>query len=330
MGELRAVTTPAEWRQLQPGSPAPGFEPELLERHAPDAHWILQDSPGMLAHCSLWWQHTPAYPHQRVGCIGHYHAENLEAARLLLDHACTQLRQNGCTLAIAPIDGNTWRRYRCLSDRGSEPLFFLEPDNPDGWCDQFLAAGFQPLAQYSSALNPDLTYQDDRLVAVRQRLQQQDVRLRSLCLDDFAAEIERIYQLSLVSFRHNFLYTPISAAEFTAQYRPIQPYLQPDLVLLAEQHGQLVGFLFALPDLLQGKRGQPIDTVILKTVAVLPGRAYAGLGNLLVAEGQAIAHHLGYRRALHALMHNANHSRNLSARYAQTIRRYTLYARPLG
>lgn len=72
-----------------------------------------------------------------------------------------------------------------------------------------------------------------------------------------------------------------------------------------------------------------MDTVIIKTVAVLPGRAYAGLGNVLVARVQAIAYALGYRRAIHALMHDSNNSRNLSDRYARSIRRYTLYARKL-
>jgi len=154
--------------------------------------------------------------------------------------------------------------------------------------------------------------------------------VRSLNVDRFQAELEAIYTLSLISFRDNFLYTPIESAEFMVQYSQIQPYLQPELVLLAEQAGKLVGFLFALPDLLQAQRGQAIDTVIIKTVAVLPGRAYAGLGNLLVSRCQAIAAQLGYTRAIHALMHDDNQSRNLSSRYAHTIRRYTLFSKGLA
>jgi hypothetical protein len=45
---------------------------------------------------------------------------------------------------------------------------------------------------------------------------------------------------------------------------------------------------------------------------------------------QRSARKLGFRRAIHALMHEENVSRTISGRYGRTIRRYALYARPLG
>lgn len=115
-----------------------------------------------------------------------------------------------------------------------------------------------------------------------------------------------------------------------AQYRCLLPLVRPELILLAEREGKAVGFLFAAPDLLQAQRGAPIDTLILKTVAVLPGRAYAGLGILLAERCHAKARDLGYRRVVHALMHDANRSRNVSAHYATPIRGYTLFSRQLS
>jgi hypothetical protein len=112
--------------------------------------------------------------------------------------------------------------------------------------------------------------------------------------------------------------------------------LTPDayLVLVQNQGSQclaLTAFLLRFSpnsrDVLQQRYTQTIDTVILKTVAVLPGRACAGLGNLLVAKVQAIAAQLGYTRAIHALIHDGNPSRNLSSRYAVPIRRYTLFSK---
>jgi GNAT superfamily N-acetyltransferase len=306
------------------------IDPHTLLQHAPDAHWVLLQDQVVVARCSLWWQHPPTYREHRLGLIGHYAAEDRASAQQILTHATEQLADQGCTIAIAPIDGNTWRRYRLLSQRGTEPMFFLEPDNPDQWCDHFDNQGFCPIAHYSSALATDLTQPDPRLTRVAERLEQLGVKMRSIDVDRFQAELEAIYTLSLISFRDNFLYTPIELAEFVAQYSQIQPYLQPELVLLAEQAGKLVGFLFALPDLLQAQRGQAIDTVIIKTVAVLPGRAYAGLGNLLVSRCQEIAAQLGYTRAIHALMHDDNQSRNLSSRYAHTIRQYTLFSKVLA
>ncbi|NJN56987.1 MAG: GNAT family N-acetyltransferase [Leptolyngbyaceae cyanobacterium SL_5_9] len=298
--------------------------------HAPDAHWVLVEEGTIAGRYSLWWKNVPPYPGHTLGLIGHYAVQDEEAAQRLLDHACQQLAEQGCTMAVVPIDGNTWRRYRLLSERGSEPTFFLEPDNPDEWCDQFRAQGFTTLAHYSSAVNLDLTQQDPRLERVAKRLEGLGVKVRSLNLQQFSSELEKIYRLCLVSFRQNFLYTPISFTEFAAQYSQVLPHLQPELVLMAEQEDRLVGFLFAIPDLLQAKRGEKINTVIIKTVAVLPDRQYAGVGNFLVAQCQAIAHQRGYRRTIHALMHDANNSRNLSRHYAQTIRGYTLFTKPLN
>jgi hypothetical protein len=98
---------------------------------------------------------------------------------------------------------------------------------------------------------------------------------------------------------------------------------------MAEQRGRPVGFVFAVPDWMQRQRGGRIDTIVVKTVAVIPGRSYAGLGQLLASRCEHAAAALGHARAIHALMHAAGPSRNISERYAQTIRRYTLFARAL-
>jgi len=323
--DAKPIETVEQLAALRPFDEVEPLAIALFQRHAPDAHWVIQQNQQMMARASLWWNQIPDYPGHRLGVIGHYAAFDQASGVQVLQQAVEALRSHHCTLIVGPMDGNTWRRYRLVSDRGSEPPFFLEPDNPDAWNRHFLAAGFQPFATYSSALNPDLSQRDDRMVALGKRLQQQGVRVRSLDPAHFESELQRIYHLSLISFQRNLLYSPISETEFLTQYAQVKPYVQPELVLLAEQGEHLVGYLFAIPDLLQAQRGEPITTIIIKTVAVLPGRAYAGLGSYLVDQGQAIAHRLGYTRAIHALMHDSNTSRNISDRFAQTIRRYTLF-----
>lgn len=304
--------------------------PALVARQRPDARWMLLTPDGDLAaRCSLWWQGTPPHAGHRLGYIGHYAARDAVAAARLLDHACAQLAPH-CTLAVAPIDGNTWGRYRLLTERGGEPVFFLEPDNPDDWPGHFTANGFTPLAEYYSALNDRLDLPDPRTGELTGRLADQGVRLRSLDMSRFEEELRSLCPLALAGFARNFLYTPISEEDFLAQYLPIRAHVRPELVLVAEKDGRAVGFMLAVPDLLQARRGQPIDTVILKTMAVHPEHTGGGLGTLLVAHCQDEAARLGYRRAIHALMFEANNSRRISSHTARTIRRYTLFARTLG
>src|SRR5262249_55470787 len=195
---------------------------------------------------------------------------------------------------------------------------------------QFTDAGFTPLAQYYSALNEDLSADEARLPGLARRAAGRGVTVEHLRRERFDEEMRRVHALSLVSFRDNFLYTPIGESDFLAQYAPLRPHLRPDLVLLAERGGELVGYLFAIPDLLQAKRGQPVDTAILKTMAVHPDHGGAGLGSLLMARCHQAARAAGFRRVIHALFHEANRSGPVSGHTARVIRRYTLFARPLG
>ncbi len=331
MEKLIRIENPEQLRQVEGVAGLTPFDPEDLVRHSPDGHWVLLRKEGeAVGRCSLWWRRTASLPGHRLGVIGHYAAWDPAAAGRLLRHACEELRAQGCSLAVGPMDGSIWRRYRLVTERGSEPSFFLEPDNPDDWPQHFLGNGFTPLARFTSAINDDLSREDPRAEDVATRLVAQGLHIRPLDPQRLEEDLHGIYVISVVSFRHNFLYTPIDEAGFVAQYRQILPVVRPEMVLIAELRGRPIGFLFAVPDLLQARRGQTIDTVILKTVAVLPERTNAGLGGLLIARGHQAARHLGYSRAIHALMHESNGSCNISRRYAHTIRRYSLFAKRLG
>jgi predicted N-acetyltransferase YhbS len=228
------------------------------------------------------------------------------------------------------MDGNTWQRYRLLTERGSEPVFFLEPDNPDDWPAHFTDHGFTALAQYYSSLNSDLAQGDPRAAAAAERVAAAGISIHSLDPKQFEEQLRSIHALSLECFSDNFLYTPLGQEEFVSQYLAIRPYVLPELVLLAEREGQPVGYVFAIPDLLQAQRGQPIDTVIVKTLAVHPEHRSIGLGGALTAVCHEVAQKLGFRRAIHALMVETNVSRRISAHTAKVMRRYTLFAKPLG
>jgi GNAT superfamily N-acetyltransferase len=303
----------------------PPLSQETLARQRPDA-LLLADGAGR---CALWWRDPPPLPDQRLGLIGHYSATDAGAAAVLLRTACETLAAQGCTLAVGPMDGNTWQRYRLVTVRGEEPPFFLEPDNPDDWPAHFIDNGFTVLASYASALNTDLGREDPRTAEFARRVADHGVILRPLRLDHFEEELRAIHALSLTAFRNNFLYTPITLDDFLAQYSPIRQHVRPELVLLAEQGGALLGYIFAIPDLLKAKQGLPLDTVILKTVAVHPDHGGLGLGGLLVARCQEAARRLGFRRTIHALIHETNRSGRISSHTAAVFRRYALFARPL-
>ena len=300
------------------------------QRDAADSHWLAVRDEVVVARASLWWRHVPSLPGQTLGCVGHYAAADRDAGAQLLAHAAATLATRGCTTAVGPIDGSTWRSYRLVTHRGDLPAFFLEPDTPDDWPDHFRAAGFDVLSTYTSSLVDHLPPPSPRAEETARRLAAAGYVVRALDLTRAAAELDALYDVSIAAFAHNFLYTPIARDEFHAQYAAILPYVDPRLVVLAEHAGRVVGYAFAVPDLLERQRTGQTATAILKTLAVDPAHAGAGLGGLLVERCQRAAEARGLTRIIHALMHETNFSQRISRHYGATCRRYTLFARALS
>jgi GNAT superfamily N-acetyltransferase len=307
------------------------FDPTQIEEEHADVHVAaVDDADGGSAECSLWWSSTPKFREQRVGVIGHYTATSDAAARMLLDAACHRLARARCTCAVGPMDGSTWRRYRFVIDAGTEPPFFLEPQNPPQWPQQFIRAGFSVIASYCSALNNDLSQCDGRLDATESRLRSLGVFVRSLKDGEVELFFRRIYRVACIAFRNNPFFAELPEADFLRQYEKLIPFLRPELLLLAEQNAEVVGFLLALPDVLCQARGAPTDTFVVKTVAILPRREFGGLGTLLVGRVQQIGSSMGFRRCIGALMYDGNALvRNISNAYGKPIRRYALWSKEL-
>ena len=225
------------------------------------------------------------------------------------------------------MDGSTWHRYRFVTERGSEPPFFLEPENPDDAPQHFRDARFAPLAHFVSALDSGLQVRDADAAAAEVRLASVGVCIRPVRAERFADDARAIFHVSLAAFRDNFLYSPIDEAEFLEMYVLVEQFVDPKIAFIAEAGGEAVGFVFALPDWSSATSAP--RTMIVKTLARLRDPALSGLGAVLLERCRRGAFERGYVRGIHALMHDTNASVGLSARFGSIIRGYTLFARPL-
>ena len=184
-----------------PAGPVEPLEPAGFRLTSPSRHLALQDGAGrLIARCSLWRARDALGAPTTTGLIGHYAALDADAGGELLEQALDWHRARGCDRIIGPMDGSTWHRYRLLTERGTEPVFFLEPDNPDDWPGHFTGAGFVPLATYFSALNPDLTRGDPRSGQRRAELQENGITLRTIDIERFDLEFAAIHELSIEAF----------------------------------------------------------------------------------------------------------------------------------
>jgi GNAT superfamily N-acetyltransferase len=276
----------------------------------------------------LWITDTPSYQGGRVGAIGKLQAPDAAAASELLEACCAALKNAGCHWAVGPMDGNTWHSYRVVQEMGALPLFLGEPKLSPQWADWFPQAGFEIIAHYTSS-RTSLTEQEgqEKILRAESRLTELGVTFRSLRLDEWEVELERIHRVSLAAFTGAFLYTPISLESFLQLYAGIKALANPQWIRIAEWNGAPVGFVFTFD---AGPIG-PERPLFVKTLAVVPDRRLAGLGSVLLHQVQSAAAAAGFTCAIHCLQHESNTSLRVSSRYQPTVvRRYALFGRKLS
>ena len=328
--QLCQVCTAEQYLAFHHDRLLPEYDARLMDLHRTDAHWTVVEAGCVKARCSLWWRHAPPIASGRAGLIGHYAAADDDSAQMLLQLVCRELRRKGCTFAIGPMDQNTWRDYRFVIEPGDRPPFFLEPVSVPEWHQQFRRHGFAEIARYCSSLADDLTICSPRLARVKQRMAASGVTIRPLEQDHVDRELKQIHAVVQVAFRDNPYYVPVSETDFLAMYAPLQHSVPTDLILVAEHDGRVIGFVFAVPDLLQAQRGSAIDTVVVKTFGVRPTRAYAGVGQVLLEDVHHRAAARGFRFAIHALVRESATMNRMVDRYGVPFRRYALFGKELS
>ena len=226
------------------------------------------------------------------------------------------LLEQGCIAAQGPLQLATWFPYRANLGPFDEPAFFGEPTaSPQPW----IEAGYREVARYASAIadnGPAIAYGESK--------RPRGITLKPM--DSFAAAIGQIHELACASFRGGYAYSPLPLPAMRALYGPLEPYLVPELVLLAYQGEQPVGFVFGLPDLARPGSGR----FLVKTLAVRPEHRRSGLGAWMVGELHRAADTLGFDRGIHALMWAGSKSRNISSHGGRVFREYALFLRELG
>lgn len=264
-----------------------------------------------------------AIEHGRTILLGWYEcADDQAAADALFDAVAAHWRERDYAWLVGPMNGNTWAAYR-VAEPGGAP-FLLDQYNMPWYAEQFDRAGFRTIARYSSARHP-LQAGGGRVERFEKVFGERGIRIRTIRPDRFEDELRAIHQVSAVAFARNFLYSPIDFDRMRELYRGVEALIDPDMVLIAEDdQGVPQGFLFAVPNLLE-----PGVSIVIKTVAVLPGWRTRGLGTLLSEKVHGIARTKGYAAAIHALMHEGNESMNVLAADGEVIRRYRLFARPI-
>ena len=291
--------------------------------------FVVCDSAGsVLARAAVWTNRDVAYQGETPGLIGSFECiDDAKCAAAVLEAAEARIRSEGYARVVGPMNGTAWAPYRLALPEGAPCRFPLEPMNPAYYCALWEALGYRVIANYTSscfALGPDSFPRVEKATRI---LAARGVSVYDFRPDRLEEELNAIYDVSVVSFRNNFVYAPVTREAFLDQYRPLVGRLRPhDAAIARRADGTPVGFVFGFPNVFAAAGTE----YVIKTIAVLPDSDCRGLGGLLVERMAKTAYEDGFKLAYHALMHEDNVSSNIGNHaHAEVCRRYRLYAKEL-
>jgi hypothetical protein len=98
----------------------------------------------------------------------------------------------------------------------------------------------------------DINKFSERLLAHSERLKQRSsVVFRSIKMNQFSQEIDRIISVYNDAWEKNWGFVPMDEEEFKHMAKDMKAVVDPELILIAEVRGEVAGFSLALPDVNQ-------------------------------------------------------------------------------
>ena len=283
------------------------------------------------AKATCYFQNTPIVKNEKIGTIGELEILDKQYGEFLLEKCEEILKDKGLHYIVAPMNENTWGKYRTMKQSNGEPIFLLENVNPMSDNEILLKTGYQEIYTYTSTKGKlGNAYQSQSIEMMRKKIQEEGITIRKFNKENYMEDLKKIYHISLKSFGRNPLYTSIDEESFLRQYIPYVHLADEDIILLAEKDGKEIGFIFCIPDFEEAKRGQKISTIIVKTVAVIPEFQKLAIGNVLMSDIANIAKQKGFENWICAFMYANNASQKMAKRnQTEVIREYALYGKKI-
>ena len=296
-----------------------------------DIKVCLIDKEKVLAEAVCYFKNTPKVDDKNIGCIGEFVSKNKAAGKKVLEKCEKILKDKNVKLIVGPMNGNTWRKYRTLKWSRGDSFFLLENVNPIEDNEVFIESGFKELYTYTSTkgLVSDC-YFSKALEISAEKLKENSITIRPFNKENAVADLEKIYNVSKISFTRNPFYTPIDKDSFIKQYEKYLDIIKEEFVLIAEQDGKEIGFIFCIPNYNEMQEGKPLETLIVKTVAVKPEYEHFVIGNILLNKIGTIALEQGFKEWIFAFMYSDNTSQKMAQRNkTEIIREYALYGKEI-
>jgi GNAT superfamily N-acetyltransferase len=188
---------------------------------------------------------------ENAGFFGFFEAENnLAVAQALLGAARKWAFERGAKLLRGPVNPST--NYECgilVEGFESDPKIMMTY-NPPYYSDLMEQAGLRKAKDLYAygGLAPNVDVQKIERVANR-ALAKHEFRIRPIDMKNFDADVMRVWEVYNSAWSRNWGFVPMSREEFFLMGKEMKQILKPELVLIGEVKGRVVGFALALPNI---------------------------------------------------------------------------------
>jgi GNAT superfamily N-acetyltransferase len=206
---------------------------------------------------------------EEAGFFGFFECEDdAEVAQALLERARQWTAGRGAKFLRGPVNPST--NYECgMLVEGFEldPMVMM-PWNPRYYPGLIERAGLTKAKDLLAYLSNANTIGMEKIERIANKVVAKNgVRIRPIDMKNFQADVEKVWEVYGAAWADNWGFIPMSREEFFLMGKEMKMILKPELVLIGEVDGKVVGFALALPDVNQALKhagGSLFPTGILK------------------------------------------------------------------
>jgi GNAT superfamily N-acetyltransferase len=250
----------------------------------------------------------------KVGFFGFFECVNeQDVANALFDEAKKYLLSKGMNAMRGPANPSVNDEYGLLIDGFDSPPVVLMTYNPKYYTELIENYGLKKEKDlYAYILDQNTVYTEKFNRANEIVKQRNSLTFRPINMKDFDNDVKRLKAVYNAAWQYNWGAVAMTDAEFDALAEDMKMIFEPELVLIAESKGKVVGFGLSLPDinvrLKDNKKGgllggllrllvfkKKIDLVRVIVLGVIPEYQRTGAAGALFYETAVRAKKLGYR-----------------------------------
>jgi ribosomal protein S18 acetylase RimI-like enzyme len=291
------------------------------------------------------------YQKARWGWVGFFDSfDDPMVAGALFETACAWAGARGAEVCVGPASFTTNDELGLLVDGFDDPPALLTLQNPRYYERLWVDHGWEPAIDLWGWAFDHTTELSDRQRRTLERIERRArVRVRSIRMDDYDAEVGRFFEVYNAAWQDNWGFAPMPEAEIRHLAGQLKQIINPNWAFgLETPEGQVVGVCLALPDvnqlmrrvrsgrllpfgwfpLLTGRR--QVRRARVWALGIRPDYQHLALGPILYREivDRLLADGIGLAEASWTLASNHRINDQMAAMGARRSKVWRLYRRP--